>query len=188
MKKKTKPKNKGGSLKGNHVVVHVDALPPPPKKKRKKKPKNKGGRPTKYTKKLAANLVKWITVGADTEMACDIEGISKDTFYRWSGSPPEFKDGKFPEFSDAIKKAFSSRQVRWIMQVDEAGSKNWQARAWLLERIHPEKYSLHIKQKQEGVVKHVFTGKAKNIKELARILSDDGGDSRSVKKNKKKKR
>ena len=118
------------------------------------------GRPTKYTPEIGGRIVGAIQVGVTFEVAAAAAGIAKDTLYRWlrEGArmtparrpPPQEPDparpGKFRPvlttlwyFSDAVNKAIPSAEVRLLQAI--GGADDWKAKAWILERRHPDRYA-----------------------------------------------
>jgi hypothetical protein len=68
-------------------------------------------------------------------------GICRDTFYTWirkgeAGQKP------YTDFAEAIKKGEAELEEICVSGILEQGLKgNWQALAWLLERLFPERYA-----------------------------------------------
>lgn len=91
------------------------------------------GRPTKYTTKLAKQILAAISAGANIEDACQHAGIHKDTFYEWKKAQAGF--------SDAVRRAEIDGKIRRLSRIDKAGrAGHWQADAWYLERKFPDEY------------------------------------------------
>jgi transposase-like protein len=122
--------------------------------------KRRRGRPTKYTPEVGARIVAAIQVGAQLETAAAAAGIAKDTLWRWMrdgarstprrGPPLVEPDPARPgktrpilrtlwDFSDAVKKAFDSVEIKMLQAI--GGADDWKAKAWILERRHPERYA-----------------------------------------------
>ncbi len=80
----------------------------------------------KYTPELVNQLIEYIKAGNYIQTACDVVGISKETFYKWIKNKSDF--------SDAIKKAEAQAIARNLTIIQIAAKKNWQAAAWFLER------------------------------------------------------
>ena len=90
------------------------------------------GRPTKLTPELQRVIVQALRAALYVETACDIAGISKDTFYNWLRQGQEKPYGKHGRFSDAVKKAQAEAEGRLIGHLLQDGT--WQSKAWILER------------------------------------------------------
>jgi len=102
------------------------------------------GRPSKLTPELQAEIVKLLSEGNFVETVCDYVGLSKNTFYDWvrrgeRGWQSDIEPVNFVEFSDAIKKAMAEVEKSTLIEL-RAGPLNWQAKAWWLERRHPDKW------------------------------------------------
>jgi len=80
----------------------------------------------KYTPELVEELIKYIRAGNYQKTACEIVGISEDTFIEWKKTKSEF--------SELIKKAEAEAIARNLTIIQLAASKEWQAAAWFLER------------------------------------------------------
>lgn len=106
----------------------------------------RGGRPTKLTPALIAQLACTVARGNYVEVACAEVGIAKSTFYEWLQRGGAASSGPCREFSDAIKKAQASAEARDLAVIDAAAQAGvWQAAAWKLERRSPERWSLRVR-------------------------------------------
>lgn len=112
-------------------------------------------RPTKLTAILQKDIVDLLLAGNFVETVCDYVGISRETFYDWlkRGERGHKKDidGGYVEFSDTIKKAIAQVEILTIADL-RVGPQNWQAKAWWLERRHPDKWGNRQKHEQSGEV------------------------------------
>lgn len=100
-------------------------------------------RPTKLTPELQAQICKHLLDGNFVETVCDFVGIDKPTFYDWikrgeRGWQSDI-DGGYVEFSNAVKRAISLIEMQTMGEL-KSGGMNWQAKAWWLERRHPDKW------------------------------------------------
>jgi DNA-binding XRE family transcriptional regulator len=71
----------------------------------------KTGRPTKYTKKILEDVVKYARIGLTDDQMAAIVGVTRSTFYKWKND--------FPEFSDALienKKIVDAKVVRALFE------------------------------------------------------------------------
>jgi hypothetical protein len=116
------------------------------KKKTKKKPAKKTakklGQPTKLTKELQEELCKHLRSGCYQNIACDLVGISEETFRNWRkwgrNGDPRYKD-----FFEAIKKASAHPFDVALSAIFGAIDKgDWKAAAWFLERRRPKEWAL----------------------------------------------
>lgn len=114
----------------------------------------KTGRPEKLTKQLQEEMVKHVRSGNYVETVCAYVGIYKDTFYNWMRRGAKEKERvmknpkarirkdeqKYVEFSDAIKEAEASAEMRDVTLIAKAAEDQWQASAWRLERKFPQRW------------------------------------------------
>lgn len=132
----------------------------------------KGGRPTKYIKGTVESILKFIKTGSSKSEAATLSGIERHTLAEW--------EEKYSDFSTAIKKAEVEQIQLLINSIYNQGLTDWRAHAWILERRHPDKFSLVQRSVMEGRVKHEheFTGEAAAaILRVAKRLTGESGDS-----------
>jgi transposase len=127
--------------------------------------KKKNGRPTKLTPEITEKIATAVRAGNYIETAAGTAGISKDTLYRWlkEGARTKARESDVARFSDAIQKALADAEASGVAAITQAGmprkDKNgkivaqgsWQAIAWRLERMHPEKYGMRQRVDHAGV-------------------------------------
>lgn len=118
--------------------------------------KDKGGRPSKLNEERKTKLVAAIDFGASYEHACAYAGIVYRTFRNWIiRGEEEFEAGRDTEYARFFQdiKAAEGRGV--ITNLSEiASSKEWTAKAWLLERRHPEHYGRNrVNDERESVTR-----------------------------------
>ena len=91
----------------------------------------KKGAKGKYNDEIVQKICGAIALGATNKEACYVAGINEDTFYQWVN--------RKPDFTESIKKAKTSQMLAWVdfIRKDES----WQSKAWLLERIHKDKFA-----------------------------------------------
>lgn len=110
------------------------------------------GRPSKLTPELQKDICNYLLAGNFVETVCDLVGISKETFYAWvkrgERGWKSDRDGGYVEFSDAIKRAVAQVEVLTVNDLRK-GPQNWQAKAWWLERRHPDKWGNRGKSQVE---------------------------------------
>jgi hypothetical protein len=116
------------------------------------------GRPSKLTPELQKEICDLLREGNFVETVCDYVGIDKTTFYDWSNRGDRgWKadiDGGYVEFSNAVKKAISQVETETVTDLRK-GPMNWQAKAWWLERRHPDKWGNRGKSQIEHTIKDV---------------------------------
>ncbi|MEM2508966.1 MAG: transposase [Candidatus Thermoplasmatota archaeon] len=125
----------------------------------------KMARKSKLTAEVEEALLKMIEQGLTVKRACNALGISEKTFYSWIERGKTGK-GKYAEFLDKVKKAEAKFIADAVEKIKEAGQKNWQALAWLLERKFPEEFgkkeSLQVEGKMSIDVLREFFKEGKN--------------------------
>jgi len=122
------------------------------------------GRPEKLTPEVHAEIVKSILIGAYVETAAAAAGLTKETFYEWlrrgkkekerlSKNPKSNaieKEEKYLIFSDAINKAIGQSELLDVATIARASRRTWQAAAWRLERKHPGRWGVKVRNEIVG--------------------------------------
>jgi hypothetical protein len=100
-------------------------------------------RPIKLTPAVHDAIVKLVGSGAFVETACEEVGIHKATYYRWLelAEDPDETDSRYAAFYDAVTRARAEFENRTLDVIARARPADWKAAAWLLERLHPTRYS-----------------------------------------------
>ena len=123
------------------------------------------GRPSKCTKELCEAICQHIREGNTLKYSVQKEGIHYDTYRRWmqKGRNSKTKDGKFYAFFVAIKKAQEEGKNELVRGIKEHGKKQWQAMAWLLERMYYDEFGKkqQVEMEHSGEVKQKHTGQVK---------------------------
>lgn len=137
--------------------------PAGPKAKRPKRVGAKGapaasrpGRPTVLTPALSAAIVALIRAGNYMETAAAANGVDKSTLYAWlkkgARLSRENREEQEPpgiysdielllmKFSNASMRARAEAESGIVGRIHAAGAKQWQACAWLAERMWPDRY------------------------------------------------
>jgi hypothetical protein len=98
------------------------------------KPRQRDGRPTKYSPAIVRVICDAVADGTPFRFAAALGGISAGTFYDWQK--------RFPEFSDAIQRALA-KGVRERLKVVKVAAKKGDVRAaqWWLEHVLPEDFA-----------------------------------------------
>ena len=97
-------------------------------------------RPTKLTSEVQEQIVTAIRAGNYIETAAAYAGIDKSTLYDWLRRGARSPRGPYRGFSNAVKKALAEAEVRDVALIAKAGTKEWQAAAWRLERKFPDRW------------------------------------------------
>jgi len=85
----------------------------------------------KYTSILAHQICDLISKGVPLNAAATGSGINRSTLYRWR---KERKD-----FAEMVEQAIGVSEARLI--TDISINEDWRAKAWILERRFPERWS-----------------------------------------------
>lgn len=136
--------------------------PQPKPDEKPKKPKT--GRNTKRTPTTQEILLEAVKIGHTDAHACELAGISRETFYVWLKT--------IPDFSDTIKKARLFAQDRNMKIIHNAARRTWTAAAWWLERKCKEEFSVKTIHEHEGTVPIVLSEEA--AKRLAKYNPEPG--------------
>lgn len=129
------------------------------------------GRPTKLTPELRGLICEAVQAGNYLETAARRYGLAKSTLHLWlhrgrkeverlSKNPRarmRKQEAPYVEFSDAIKRAEATAEVRAVAIIALAGETQWQAMGWYLERKHYERWgrkqNIEVTGKDGGPVK-----------------------------------
>lgn len=88
---------------------------------------------SKRTPETRERILALLRGGNFHETAYKAAGISKQTFYDWMKTDPDF--------SDAVEKAEEEAIAFHVSQVTQASINGvWQASAWFLERKRPDRF------------------------------------------------
>ena len=109
----------------------------------------KVGRPSKMNERTIAKLVEAIEIGATREVAARYAGISVSSFCSWMAKGREAESGEFSELLERIEGAEAKLEIFCLEKIQAHGEKDWRAKAWVLERIHPERWARIEKHKVE---------------------------------------
>lgn len=110
--------------------------------------KRKNGRRTKLTEELIEQVRKTLALHNSNKTACELVGISEDCFYRWIREAEDGKRGLTRKFYEAVKSAKGQSKV--ILMNSIAKDPAWQAKAWILERLHPKEFGRRVLNAHEG--------------------------------------
>lgn len=110
---------------------------------------SKAGRKSKYTPRLVNKIVEFLKKGNNQHDSAIMAGISEDTYYTWMNEKPEF--------NEAVKKALAFNVSTRIERISKHGLTNWQADAWYLERMYPQRFALKTVTQHTGKVDNEIT-------------------------------
>lgn len=112
------------------------------------------GRYSKLTPQLIEDASKIMAAGNYVKTAVGFLNISEDCWYNWireaktaivkqqRGEQLTSDEQLRIDFQTAIQKAQEAGIIRNMQIIQNAATTNWQAAAWLLERRHPDMFSL----------------------------------------------
>lgn len=108
------------------------------------------GRHSKLTPEVQEKIVGVLRSGNYAQVAAQCAGIGETTFYRWLQQGEEEESGIYRDFREAVKNAEAEAEADSVAIIETAGRKEWQARAWLLERKHPYRWGRFERQEHMG--------------------------------------
>lgn len=101
----------------------------------------KTGRPTDLTPGVQETIANLIRSGNYIVDAAEIAGIDRQTVYLWINRGMAEGTGIYAEFAGAMAKARAESVALRVGRIAAAGKGGaWQADAWWLERVDPEKW------------------------------------------------
>ena len=89
--------------------------------------KGKNGREI-FTEKLADEIVSACGSGFTLEKAGALVGVNPSTIKTWSS--------RKPDFAKRVESARKKHELSLLRDIELAGAKSWQAKAWMAERIY----------------------------------------------------
>jgi hypothetical protein len=98
--------------------------------------------PPKLTPETADRLVSLIKAGNYLSVAVRAAGISRALFYQWldRGASDAPEDAEYAELRTRVENAKAEGEARNVAAIASAARENWQAAAWLLERMYPDRW------------------------------------------------
>ena len=111
-------------------------------------PKSKNGR-TAYTEDIAKTIIEACGSGFTLEKAAELVGLNPVTVQGWTK--------KRPSFGESVRMARKKHELKLLRQIEEAGTKSWQAAAWCAERIYGHAVP-SARLQVSGGVEHTATG------------------------------
>lgn len=94
-----------------------------------------------------------MSLGLSNVSACELVGVTQDTFYRWLRVAEAYKEhleeggerqeGKeiYLRFSERVTRARRKCEATLARQIQEAVPKDWKAAAYLIERCFPDQWA-----------------------------------------------
>lgn len=103
------------------------------------------GRPTGFTQEIADKILQSVANGNPTKFAANSAGVSEAVVYKWMnygkhGNPDDEYEARFVDFFKNMKIARAKWVEARVAKITFAANQQWQANAWLLERMYPEQF------------------------------------------------
>jgi len=107
--------------------------------------KGKNGKPSLYNDEIAKEVIDACRSGFTIEKAGGLVGLSPSTIKSWCA--------RKPDFARKVESARKKHELSLLRDIELAGQKSWQAKAWMAERIYL--YSVPSARLQvQGSVEH----------------------------------
>lgn len=138
------------------------------------------GRPPKLLDDaLKARVIASVRLGQNRAQAAAVAGIAQSTLFD-ALARGRNGDPIFAEFAEAVKAAEAAFEKRALIRITKASKLTWQAAAWLLERRHPDRWSVHkeIRHKVDKDVTKMTP--AERRAELLRLKQDIAEEERRL--------
>jgi hypothetical protein len=114
----------------------------------------RNGAKTTLTAELADQLAAMLASGNYIEVAVRAVSLPRRTFNDWlkRGESDAPRDQLYRRFRERMQEARARGEVRLVAEVSRAARENWQASAWMLERLYPERWA-RVSQRPEPAPK-----------------------------------
>lgn len=103
----------------------------------------------KLTPRLQEVICKYVESGATLPHACAAAGISWNTCKEWA-KPHMVDHEPFASFAAAVEQAKAKWSADAAVKINDHGSNDWKALAWMLERRNPDDYSVRDRLELTG--------------------------------------
>ena len=90
--------------------------------------KSKNGKPSLFNDQVAQEVIDACRSGFTIEKAAALVGLSPSTIKSWCT--------RKPEFARRVETARKKHELSLLRDIELAGQKSWQAKAWMAERIY----------------------------------------------------
>lgn len=135
--------------------------------------------PYKLNVKAIGRIAAAIEAGANITEACAVIGVNRSTYYEWKYKGEEARElgesNIFTDFLDAVELAEESRVAMWLLTIERSARAGaWQAAAWKLERMYPERFGNRIEHRgSKDAPVQIHNVGFLSDEELARIAAGD---------------
>ncbi len=108
-------------------------------------------RPSKFSEEVVEKLLRAVQAGNFVEVAAVYAGISASTFYEWmrrgrAGEPP------FAAFVEDVEQAQATAEVGKVVQLSEAGKRDWRAAVQWLRLARRERWADRLPEIPPGQI------------------------------------
>jgi hypothetical protein len=119
-------------------------------------------KPLLLTEELEQRLLVALGSGAYIDVAFGACGVPRDRYYDWArraraaegqlqkGQKITTSEQRLVDFMAKAHEVMAAAELRDWIAIGVAGRRQWQARAWRLERRNPERYALRTKTELTG--------------------------------------
>jgi hypothetical protein len=100
------------------------------------------GHASKFTPATADLIVQLLSAGNYITVAVRAAGVSRQQFHEWleRGTSGLDADVEYADFRERVELAKAQGESRNVAHIASAARENWQAAAWLLERMYPDRW------------------------------------------------
>jgi hypothetical protein len=113
-----------------------------------------GKNPKKFDPETAMKIVTYVSGGNFLQVAASAAGINRKTLYNWmqagNNSKHQHSTPELCAWKRALDEAQAFAEARAVAGILTAGSMQWQAFAWYLERSRPERWRAKTSVIQEN--------------------------------------
>lgn len=154
--------------------------------------KTRLGRKTKLTPETQEKICLAIRCGSYVETAAAHAGVSKQTLYTWlrkGERTPRNKTSIYKRFHAAVHRALATCEVKCVSTIVSASRKNWQAAAWRLERMDPDRWGrrdhvvleMSVRKELDAALEKLERAlPPREYERVLRVLADDTGGSKPL--------
>jgi transposase-like protein len=152
---------------------------------RKRRAARGPGRPSKLTPERKEKILQAVQAGNYFSTACEYADVDPGTAHNWvrrgEGRDPDHEPTEpYIEFSRELRRARAVAEMHKVAIISVAAGEHWQAAAWWLERMFPERFSLHnrstVSVEMKAEVEHIIPPprSGEHLIELVRLARELG--------------
>jgi len=94
---------------------------------------------TPMTPDRRKTLLRFLRGGLPLDTSARLAGVDIDDVAEWQRLSTQRKSG-FVKLNAEIAEAMAEGEAIQVARISEAGKTSWRAAAWLLERVHPDRW------------------------------------------------